>query len=229
MRKIGLLILPLLLLCTCLSAQKNETITVKAGTRAINYFPYEGRYRYPKFVPGKVFFKNGSNSEAFLNYNNMVGEMEFIKSLDTLAIVNKKNVTLIIAAQDTFYYDNGYLEQISDGSVKVFMKHYVKLKDIVKKNPFGGAVRGSSVDSYSSVSVSGRFHELLPNEEWVFQRTFEYYLRTLNGEFVQFTKKNTLNIFTLKEDEIKRYLKSNKVRFSSKDDLLRFADYLGNF
>ena len=159
----------------------------------------------------------------------MLGEMQFIKSPDTLAIVNKRNITLIVAAQDTFYYDNGYLEQLSSGSVKVFMKHYVKLKDIVKKNPFGVAARGSSVDSYSSVSVYNRFVELLPNEEWVFQRTFEYYLRSPTNEFVLFSKKNTIGLFPLKEDEIKRYLKSKKVNFNSRDDLLKLADYLGNF
>ncbi len=35
-----------------------------------------------------------------------------------------------------------------------------------------------------------------------------------------------IQLFPQNEDEIKAYIKSNKVDFDSRDDLLRFADYL---
>lgn len=210
----------------CLIAQKNKPVTVKAGTRVIDYFSFQERYRYPEFLPGKVIFKNGIYSETMLNYNLLKGEMEFIKSLDTLSIINKNDIKLVIAEQDTFYYDNGYIELISDGSVKVGLKQLIELKEIRSKDSYGTSSSGSATNSYGSLPMDGNFYKLTANKDMVFQKTSGYYLSVSSNNFVSTRKKNILNLIPEKKVEIKKYLKSNKVDLNSEKDIIKLAAFL---
>ena len=119
MKKIILLICSILTLYGSFSAQKYEPVTVKAGMRVVDCFPFNERYRYPEFITGRIWVKSGVYSEAKLNYNFLNSEMEYIRNKDTLAIANKKDIRFIVVAQDTFYYDKGYyLEQIYRRSIE---------------------------------------------------------------------------------------------------------------
>jgi hypothetical protein len=226
MKKIVFFVCSMLILNISLSAQKNEIVIVKAGTRIIDYFPFQERYLYPEFTTGKVLFKNGAGNTSILNYNLLMGEMEFIQSRDTLSIIKKKDIRLIVVEQDTFYYDNGYLEQISGGQFKVVLKQYIKLKEILSKDSYGTSSSGSATNSYGLLPTDGNFYKLTVNKDMVFQKTEEYYFATLSGEFVQYTRKNVIRLFPEKEGAIKDYLKLNKVNFDSRDDLLRLAVFL---
>jgi hypothetical protein len=226
MNKNVIFICSILILNISLSAQKNELVTVRAGTRVIDYFPLKERYRYPEFTNGQVLFKNGASSTNKLNYNLLMGEMEFLQARDTLSIIKKKDIGLIVVAQDTFYYDNGYLEQIAGGKFKVVLKEYIKLKEVLSKDSYGTSSSGSASNTFGTLPAEGNFYKLTANKDMVFQKTFEYYFATPSSGFIQFSKKNVIRLFPQKEDAIKAYLKSNKVDFNSRDDLLRLADFL---
>jgi len=226
MKKIVIIISSILFVNICLSAQKNELITVKAGTKVLDYFPVQKRYRYQEFINGQVLFKNGIVNKAKLNYNFLKGEIEFIQSRDTLLIAGKKDIRIVVIGQDTIFYDNGYLELISGGSVKVGLKQYIKLKDVLKKGAFGVTARSVSIDSYNSMAAGGNFYELTPDEDIVLEKFKKYYLSYGSSGFVPYRKKNVMDLFPQKVTEIQKYLKSNKVNFDSVDDLLRFAEYL---
>lgn len=226
MKKIVVIISSILFLNVCLSAQRNQLITVKAGTKVLDYFPVKERYLYPEFISGQVVFNNNTVNNANLNYSILQGEIEFTQSHDTLTIIRKKEVKMVVIANDTFYYDNGYIRLISGGNVKVGLKQYVKLKEVVKKGAYGTASRGSAIDTYESMDSGGKFYELIPNEDLILEKTSEYYLSVRGTDFVQFRKKNVLQLFPQKATEIQKYLKSDRVNFDSREDLLRFAEYL---
>jgi hypothetical protein len=210
-----------------LPAQNGKTVIVKAGTKVQDYFSFQERYRYPDFVPGVVMFKNGKSSIINLNYNILYGEIEFVQAADTMAITKKKDIRYI-AAQDTFFYDNGYIELLSEGRLRVGLEQYIKIKDVLKTGAFGTTARSVSVDSYSSVSTNGITYNLVPNEDIELEKMMEYYLMPSSGGFIPFTKKNVMQLFPQDEDNIKAYIKTNKVNFDSRDSLLKFADYLNS-
>lgn len=228
MKKTVIIICSFLLLTTCLSAQKSEPVTVKAGTRVEDYFPFQERYRYPEFIDGKVFFRNGAYAATKLNYNFLVGEMEYIQLKDTLSLDNAANIMLIAIAKDTFYYDKGYLELICSGRVKVALKQYIKLKEVQKKDSYGSSGSNSATDSYSTMQTAGQTYKLVINQDRVFQKISEFYLATPSSGFVPFTKKKVMQLFPKKKEAIEAYLKSNKVDFDSREELIRFAEYLVN-
>ena len=210
----------MLIITASLSAQKYEPVTVKAGMRVVDCFPVNERYRYPEFITGRIWVKSGVYSEAKLNYNFLNSEMEYIRNKDTLVIANKKDIRFIAVGQDTFYYDKGYyLEQIYGGPFKVVLKQYMKLKETQKQDSYGTTSAGAAMTSYGSLPANGNFYRLTANTDMVFQRTLEYYLSDQNGGFVQYTKKNVMQLFPQHEDKIKAYLKSNKINFDKRDDL----------
>ncbi len=225
MRKLIVLLISVLALSAGLTAQGYRLVVVKAGTKVVDYFSYNARYRYPDFIPGQVVFKSGKSTDMKFNYNMLFNEIEFIQAADTLSFTKKKDLRYV-AAQDTFYYDNGFIEIISGGQMKVGLKQYYKIRDVLKSGAYGTSVRSGSADAYSSISANGLSYDLIPNEDIELQKMIEYYLYTPSNGYTLFIKKNVLQLFPEKNAEIKAYLKANKVDFDSRDDLIRFADYL---
>ncbi len=225
MKTFASLVLIFVCLNISLSAQKNKTILVRAGSKIQDYFPYNVRYRYPDFIPGKVIFKYGAPANILFNYNILYGEIEFIQAGDTVAFSKKKDVRYI-AAQDTFYYDNGYIEVISGGQPVVGLKQYVRIKDILKKGAYGTTNRSGSIDTYDSMSARGISYGLIPDEDMELELTQEYYISLASAGFVPFTKKNVLQLFPDHADKLKSYLKSEKINFNTSSDLLKLAGYL---
>ena len=229
MKKILSVICSSFLLFCCLSAQKYESITVKAGTKVKDCFPYQERYLYPQFITGKVFLKNGLSNSAMLNYDLLLGDIAFLKGLDTLVINRKNDLDMVTVEQDTFIYRNGYYKIIHGGRLKVCTKDKIKLIEIVKQGAMGTPNRSSAGESYSTISMDGNFVNLVSTDDMVLRRDVEFYILTSDNELVLFRKKNVIELYLNKKDEIEKYLKSNKVNFESHKDILRFADWLAQF
>ncbi len=225
MKTFTILIFSVLLFSMNLSAQNNRIILAKAGTKITDYYPYNERFLYPEFVPGQVFFKNGTVNTVNLNYFYITGEIEFLQGTDTMFISKKKDL-LNVVAQDTFYFDNGYIRVLSGGEIKLGLKQYVKLKDVLKEGAMGTVNRVSSIDTFNSVWADGNSFGLIPNENIEVQMTLEYYLFKPDNGFVHFNKKNVQQLFPEYSDKIKSYIKSNKVNFDSRNDLMKFTDFL---
>ncbi|HAM08965.1 MAG: hypothetical protein A2X05_11590 [Bacteroidetes bacterium GWE2_41_25] len=215
-----------LILTGSLSAQNNDLIVVKAGTKLLDYFTVAERYLYSEFIPGRVIFTNGSQSDRNLNYNFIAGEIEFIQRHDTLSIANRKDVRMVLIAQDTFYYDNGYIELIRSGSPGIGQKQFIDLKEIQKKDPYGTASSGGASSSYSSLPADGNFYKLTADKDIVFKKTIRYYIKLTENDFRLFNRKNVLDLYPGSKKTIKSYLKTNKVKFDSKEDLFKLAEFL---
>ena len=227
MKKVFVLVFQIVLINISLFSQKYEPVTVKAGMKVVDCFPFNERYRYMKFLSGRIQLINGVSADKMLNYDFLTGEIEFLKGKDTLAITNGKDIRHLVIEADTFYFYRGmYLELIEGGALKIALRQYIKLKETQKKDSYGTASSGSATTSYGSLPVGGDFHMLVANEDMVFQRTLEYYISDPDGGFDLYNKKNVLHLYPQHEKAIKDFLKSNKIDFDKRDDLIRLADYL---
>jgi hypothetical protein len=222
-----LIICSILLINSFLQAQKNEQVVVKAGTRVIDYFPFADRYLYPGFTEGKAIFTNERVYPSRYNYNFLSGEMEFIKSTDTLFITDKRDLLSIVVAKDTFYYHGGYLQMIRGGRFKVYVKQNIKMKDIRKKGAMGTVNRSAASESYDYLLTAGLSRDLVADIDLVLQKEEVYFFSTSGEDFILFNRNNIIQI--LPDDIVKNYLKSNKVDFKSREDILRLAEFVGKF
>jgi hypothetical protein len=227
MKKFLFLCIPALLIVIVTSAQIAETVTVKAGTALLDYFSKKEIYLNPEFQTGKIFLKTNVFSEKKLNYNYLNGEIEFLDKSDTLLIINKEDLKSIVIAQDTFYHDHGYIRQIRNEYPKIGLKEFFEFKEIQRKDPYGVMSSGSSSISYQSLSTDGNFYKLTLNQDIIFERKKLYYISSSDSEFVYFLKKNVFKLFPKHKGEIKEFLKTNKIKFESEEELLKLAEYLG--
>lgn len=211
-----------------LIAQEYKSVTVKAGTSVKDYFPVSERYLYPNFTNGKVKFKNQIITPSKFNYNLLSGEMEFIQSKDTLFFPSKKEVDLIVVARDTFYYHDAYLQLIRSGSLSVFIRRSMDIKNILKQGAMGTVNRSAASESYDFVLTGHISIDLKPVDDMVLQRKDEYLYSTSADEFMHFNKKNIIRSRPGKENDIRNFLKSNTVDWESRDDLLKLADFVNN-
>ena len=178
-------------------------------------------------MSGRILLNNGVSSEKILNYDFLNGEVEYIRGKDTLAIANAKDIRHIVIETDTFYYyRGGYLELVSGGAAKVALKQYIKLKETQKKDSYGTSSAGSATNSYGTLPAAGYFYKLIANEDMIFQRTLEYYISDQKGGFDLYNKKNLLHLYPQYEKEIKAYIKSEKIDFDIREDLIKLAGYL---
>ena len=226
MNKSILFICSILFINNCLLAQKNEQVIVKAGTRAIDYFPITERYLYNDFTKGKAVFSDERIYPSMFNYNFLSREMEFIKSNDTLIISDKKDLLSIVIAQDTFYYHNGYMQLIRSGQFKVYLRQRIVTKDIRKKGAMGTINRSAASESYDYLLTAPMSINLVADIDLVLQKESVYYFSTMGEDFVQFNKKNITRAIPGKEDVVKNYIKSDKIDFESREDLLKLADFV---
>jgi len=218
----------ILLINSCLLAQKYEPVTVKAGTSIKEYFPVASRYLYPNFTAGKGYFKKGVVIPCLFNFNVISGEMEFIQSKDTLIIAKKEEINSIVVAKDTFYYHDAYLQMIRSGRLSVYVKRSVEIKNILKQGAMGTINRSAASDSYSFVLLGPRSFDMKLADDVVIQQTAGYFYSTSGSDFIPFTRKNIIRIMQGKEDEIKNYIKANKIDFDSREDLLKLAGYVSD-
>jgi len=135
-------------------------------------------YRYPVFTSGVIYFKDGNTPSALLNYNFLLGEMQFIAPKgDTLSIANEKTIKLITIKDDSFYYDKGYLELIMTGSVvKLVMKQKINVTGTQKIGAYDQPSAVSSISSYTTFSSGPRSYKLNVRQDVLLSKETSYYL-----------------------------------------------------
>lgn len=209
-------------------AQEPKNITVKAGTRIIDYFPFNDRYRYPEFRKGTAHFTDQTFTVALFNYNILLGELQFIQKKDTLALVNVKNIEFIEISQDTFYFDNGVHEVLAGRDpVLMTMYQYVQLIDTKKEGAYGSKSSTGAVTSYGTVyGRDSKTIDLVVNEDMVFSKKTLYYIGNPKDGFVLYRKNAVYKLFPDDKESIKQYIEEKKIDFGNKSDLVALTAFL---
>jgi len=228
MRRTIFILSSIFLINSSLLAQKYEPVTVKAGTSVKDYFPMAERYLYPSFIAGIGYFKNGIVIPCLFNFNVLSGEMEFIQSKDTLIIAKKEEINSIVVAKDTFYYHDAYLQMIRSSRLSVYVKRGIEIKNILKQGAMGTINRSAASDSYGFVLLGPRSFDMKLADDVVIQQKVGYFYSTTGNDFIPFTRKNIVRIMQGKEDEIKNFIKANKIDFDSREDLLKLAGFVSD-
>ena len=211
-------------------AQDNSTIIVKAGKNIYESVSTADLYEYPQFVFGKVFFKPGDSATGRLNYNRLVGQMQFIDFKgDTLNIADPGTIKSIRINKDMFYYDNGYVKLIKDNNtIKLATIQTLRVVNKEKTGAYNMPSSTSAIDSYGSYAIDGKTYKLLPREDIVLKKQTQYYFGDKFNHFILANKKNLLRLYSKQNVSLNAYLKENNVDFTSQEDLEKLLQYLAN-
>ncbi len=198
---------------------------IKADQYISEVLTPERIYKYPGFSKGKIFFKDNTITEANLNYNYLNGEIEFINPAnDTLAIAKHQmlNIQHIILNKDTFYYDDGYMQQVLRTPAGRIAKRQMLV--ILKREKLGAYDQPTSTTNAESMIVfrdyygSTSTHGLKVRENITMTVVNQVFLGD-HYSFLPASKKNLLKLFPSKKSVINNYLDQNHVDFKNTEDI----------
>jgi hypothetical protein len=225
------LVLAISLLFGRINAQDSTKVFIPAGKSFSDVAGLDKAYRFPNFTNGHVYFRDGTMSAAKLNYNFLNKELEFISpNGDTLAIVKEQalNIKNIIIDSITFYYYDGYLEEMAHNeNGKLLKRQFYQIKGSEKIGAYNLASTSSAIDSYSSYTdQNGQSRTLTVRENLTLVIATEYFFGDKYTVVLRATKKNMLDLYPKKKAQIESYLRNNNVNFTNGTDLLKLFSSL---
>ncbi len=216
--------------CFAVNAQKLKTYKINPGKKISEAIPREDIYLYPEFTNGTVFKKNDQFSKAPLNYNSLLGEMQFIDpDGDTLSIADHEIIKSIVIQEDTFYYNKVCLKLVEDfGNLKLTSRQFI---DFANRQKIGGhgELSSASISTYSEISSHIGSKEISPYEILTLAKYQVFYISDKFNSFKVANKKNFMTLFPKKEKLLQQHLNTKKVDFSNEQDLKNLISFLNKY
>ena len=214
-----------LMLIKWVAGQASGQLEIPAGTMLSEVLTPDKLYQHPQFTLGKVFYRNGTETEAFLNYNNLRGDIEFIgPKKDTLIISTDLLATIkkIVVNGRTYVYKDRYYEQVAENNFGKLLKRQVYM--VVDRQRLGAYDQYSSLSSISSFANfrdagSGALLNLQPKEKTTLALRSEYFFGDKNDSFLPASKKNLIKSFPFKKSWLEDYLEKHPVDYKNMEDL----------
>lgn len=231
MKKLSLTLFAFILLLTSIEAQKSiERIEIKGGSSAWENF-FKEIYLYPDFQKGTVEYKNGRAFAGKLNYNKVLGTIQFIDEKDdTLSMNNEESIKGIkIGDHEFFYISPDCYEELKDGGrFKLVKNERIRIADKQKIGGLGISNSTGTIESVDRIDTRMTYNQIDINEKLLLSKTIKFYLETDDRVLVPASKKNILGMFPNHEEIIKEYIRKNNIDFSREDHLAELTGYLSN-
>ncbi|MEO7046773.1 MAG: hypothetical protein ABI091_15825 [Ferruginibacter sp.] len=214
------------------SFAQDSTLFIAAGQEVSEVLTPQKIFRYPQFISGEVLFRDNTTSHALLNYNYLLGEIEFISpKKDTLALAKEqmKNIKKVIIDTNTFFYNRRYVELVMEnGAGKLFKS---EMYYVVKREKIGGYNQPSSTSAIESYeNFTGTYG--IPEQHLKIRENITLVLKTnyfFGNDYdlvLPANKKNLYKVCPAKKDQIDEYLKENSVDYKNPSDLKKLLNYL---
>ena len=210
-------------------AQERQLIEASSGEDLSSKVSTNMRYLLPDFTDGQVFFKNSFLSTGKLNYNVLVGEMQFLEN-DEVRALETKDISVVKIDDRLFfpYRGNEFSEELlSAYPYKLRVRSKGNISPFAKKGAYGTTSSTSSITSYSSISSQdGQMYNLSVEEDVLVSVRYFYYLVGENGKYLQIANTKTFTKqFPAFSKQIEAFVKENKIRFDNVDDLKKLLVY----
>jgi len=172
------------------------------------------QYLLKEFSGGLVKMKNGSRSGALLNYNTVTEKFVFSKNGELYDMTNTELVdTVLVDGRKFIPVGKIFHEVLVEAPVLLFIQHRSSLIPPGAPSGYGGTSQVSNTKSYSSIELeSGRYNISLPTDYTV-RPDPVYWIRQGVAYESFINEKQFLKIFPGREDELKRFIKQNKIKF----------------
>lgn len=229
--KAVLILVTVWLSCHLLQAQDSKIIKVSGTEDVAKSVPISQQYQYPEFKQGKIAYLTGNLSVAPLNYNLLLGEMQFIDQKgDTLSLANEYTIKHIAIQPDTFLYNpkNGYLQVIANYHlVKLAVTQKLKILGSEKISAYGQATATSAIREYKLYSdANGQMRKLQPKGNVLLAKDESFFLiGGHNNLFYAANKANLLSIFKSRKNDVVRFIKENDINFQKETDLRKLLQF----
>ena len=184
------------------------------------------QFLYPDFSEGTILLKNGQKRNMPMNYNLLTEKMVFHQNGKPYDLAGIETIDTVFIQKTCFIpMGNIFYEVAVNNKATLLIQHRGSLIPPGKPAPYGGVSHTSSTTSYSSINTAGGTYNLkMPSDFSV--NYHPVYLLRIDYEIHTFTKQSQfLKIFPGKENELKTFIKANKIKFDKKENLVKLIEY----
>jgi len=217
-----------LLLPAWASAQNRQIVEATSGEDLAKKVSTQIQYLFPEFTVGDVFYK-GQKSSGKLNYNMLLGEMQFEERNRVLTLANVKDVVMVNIGNRKFYpyNDKEFTEELlTTEKLKLRVRYKGNATQYSKKGAYGTTSSTSSITSYSSISSDNRQYNLTISEDVLVTVSYFYYLVGTNGKYTMIKNVKTFTKqFPAFRTQIETFVKEHNIKFNNEEDLKKLLKY----
>ena len=185
---------------------------------------------FPQFEKGTVFFKNGGQASAKLNYDMIQQQMLFLAPDNTeLKISDPLTVAVVKIGERRFLPASSrgiFYEEIQAGEGSFFVQRVAFYLSMGKAAGYGGYSQTQATTSVGSIqSGGGTLEKLNSGDKFKQVINFFYYLQS-GSKYKKFYSAKTLGkLFKGHESEIETFANKESINFRKMEDVARIVEY----
>ena len=214
------------------SAQKREIIEAVSGEDLTQKASTQIQFLFPEFTNGDVIYIGMPKGSGKLNYNMLLGEMQFLEKDRVLALAHVNKVAFVTIDNRKFYpfNDKEFAEELlSTDKWKLRVRRKGNAASHSKKGAYGGYSSTSSITSYSSIDSDHRQYELSVIENVLISLNCFYYLVGTNEKYILIRNQKTFTKqFPGYNVQIEAFVKEHNIRFDNENDLKTMLEFCSN-
>lgn len=200
------------------------------SSHAQTNYVVSSHYIFPEFTQGVILMKDGKRNGAMLNYNSLTEEMIFENNGQKRAIAENEIPlvdTVFIKDREFVVLNGKFVELAYHSNYDLYVEHKCNVQDQGKPSGYGGTTQTGAITSISSLYAQGRvFYDLKLPDEFKTDPYVIYWLKK-NGVLNEFINMRELKKFYEdRKDLLKKYLKSNRVKFEDQASITQMIEYL---
>lgn len=187
-------------------------------------------YLFEKYTNGVVLLKNKARVSTSLNYDAANRNMMYIDNGNEMILNEAQGVDTVYIGNYKFIPNgqHGFLEKMPVSNGDIFINWALKKQMIGKKGAYGQVIQGN-VEVMDLNMIKGQAGVTNREENvtnvYTQQNENEYWLLRA-GKFVKCNnEKSLLKLFPGKEEQIKAYIKEQKLDFRNTQQALDIVDY----
>jgi len=184
------------------------------------------QYLFKEFNKCEVRMKNGQIQSSLMNYNVVTERMVFFRDNKYYDMTNLDMTDTVYLNDSKFVpLEKIFYEVLLTGPVDLFVQHKGNLLPPGKPVGYGGTSQVASANYISSVELSTGYYNLPLPSDYIVNVSPVYWIRRNNEMFSFTNEKQLLKLFPDKADEIKEFIRKNRLKVDRHADLIQIVSY----
>jgi hypothetical protein len=184
------------------------------------------QFLFGDFSVGTVKMKNGSMQKIDLNYNMVSEKMVYRKDGSLYDMINLELVDTVFLENSKFIHVAGaFYEVLYVAPSSLFVQYSGSIIPPGTPAGYGGTSQVSNTKNLTSVELSSGYYNLNLPKDYTVNVTKKYWIKT--GEKMEsfLSERQLLKLYPDIEDQLKGYIKKNKLKFEKESDMVRLITF----
>lgn len=185
------------------------------------------QFLFPDFSAGIIKMKNGTTQRIMLNYNMVSEKVVYQKDDKLFDLIGLDMVDSVIIENCAFIpVDGVFHEVLLVAPLSLFLEWKGSLIPPGTPAGYGGTSQVSSTKILSSVQLSSGYYNIKLPSDYTVNVEKRYWLRSEGVANFFTSERQFLKLYPAKENELKLFIKKNKIKFEKIADIVKLTAYL---